>query len=1144
MFTPFAFIQPITTATPITPVTPGQYLLLGGAFNLYNTPTANNIVKINDNGDRDTVFNMGSTGTNGNINDIKQQVDGKYVIGGTFTSYSGSGINRIARLNQNGDRDTTFNVGTGANGQVFAVSPQSDNSNIIGGAFTTYSGSTANRLVKTTPSGARDNSFNIGFGFNSQTIDIITQTDGKIICVGAFTQYSSSNNYITRTNLSGSYNAGVGTSFNTGEGFNGAVVTYATQSDGKILVGGAFTSYSGSSTNTSYLTRLNTNGTQDTTFVTGTGFNTTVNKLLIQSDNKILVFGAFTTYSGSTVNYVTRLNTNGTIDNTFNQGTGFNNNTVDAILQPDNKIVVGGVFTTYSGSALNVANRIVRINVSGTLDTTFNTGVGFGNNVLSLSLQSDNKIIAGGLFLTFSGSSRNYIARLNDSGSYDTSFNIGTGFSGGVYKTTIEQPTGKILAAGLFTSYSGSSSLNATRIIRLNTNGTIDTTFVTGAGLNNYFTVPAHLSVESDGKIYVGGTFGTYSGSTVNNFIRINPSGTIDNTFDGYAPNSSYGVGFSSNVNSIFISGSFIYFGGNYLAYKPTNYIIRLNTDGTQDTTFAIGTGFTNQPETLALQSDGKILVGGVFSFYSGSTSFYMTRLNTDGTRDTTFNMGTGFNSSVRSLCTQSDGKIVVIGNFTSYSGSSSSNIVRINTNGTRDTTFNIGSGVSNLQNTTRGSKVISTLDNKLYVSGLGFSTYSGSLVGAIARINSSGTLDTTFNTAPPVSFNNNRGLYSTGTPGGYSLVLSGSSIIVGGVFAGYKIAPTPSGLMVDATGSYSSSFNIGGGFGSIVRTWATQSDNKILAGGNFLNYNGSNSAYIIRLNTNGTIDNTFNVGTGFNSIVRDLRIQSDGKVIAVGSFTTYSGSSVNGIVRLNISGTIDNTFNVGVGLQSVTTPEHSLIQPDGKIVVVGQFTTYSGSTSNRVVRINTDGTRDTTFNIGTGFNSNPQAVSIQSDGKIVCVGGFTSYSGSAGNSITRINTNGTKDNTLNIGTGTSSTGGVQVLVQPDGKIIFTGNWASYSGSSSNGIVRLNPSGSVDTTFAHPPSSYGMTSTIPNALKIDNEGRIYMGGAFTTYSGSLVNRIVRLTPSGSIDTTFNQAFLNINDTGKGANSTVNSILLL
>jgi uncharacterized delta-60 repeat protein len=1152
MFTPFAFIQPITTAAPITPTL--QYLLIGGQFTTYNSPNIPRIAKINGNGDLElnSTFNPGTGFSGGDVQDIQQQPDGKYVMVGSFTSYSGSTQNRITRINQNGTRDTTFSIGTGLTTIAYAVSPQPGNSVIVGGAFDAYSGTPSWSIIKISPSGARDTSFNVGTGFRNTVYGLATQPDGKVIAVGTFNQYSSSiNNYITRTDLSGSLNMGPNTTFNPGDGFSSTVNSHVTQSDGKIIAVGDFTTYSGSGAGATRIIRLNPDGTRDTTFNVGTGFNVAANRVKIQSDGKIVVVGGFTTYSGSSQQGIVRLNTNGTIDSTFNSGNGtFSNPVYSFSIQSDGKYLIGGNFSQYSGSTIT---RIARINTNGTLDTTFNVGAGLNSFSYSTTVQSDGKVIVVGSFTTYSGSSANNIIRLNTDGTRDTSFDIGTGFNAFAMETFIEPNTQKIIITGNFTSYNGSST-NSTRIIRLNPNGTRDTSFVTGTGLNASSGFPPHhISMESDGKIYIGGTFTTYNGHNVGRFVRMDESGSLDTTFPYTSSTSA--AGFSNTVRSIFISGSNIYFAGSYTSYRPINNIVRINTDGTQDTSFLIGEGLSTQALAVKLQPDGKILVGGAFGAYSGSTSSGIIRLNTDGTRDTTFNVGAGFNASVYSFDIQSDGKILALGNFTSYSGSTQNRITRINTDGTRDTTFNVGTGI-NLFLASPSNKILASSDGGVFVSSPGTSTYSGSFTGNLWKINSDGTLNSTFNSRTTVYNTPIGGFAGTSNGAAYTLIQSGSSIIAAGTgFTLYKNAPISRGAMIDSTGAISSSFNIGTndasglGFNSTVRTWATQPDGKILAGGDFTQYNFTSSNRIVRINPNGTLDTTFNTGFaggGFNLTVADLRVQSDGKIIAVGSFTTYSGSSTSGIVRLNTNGTRDTTFNIGTGFTLGSDARHCKIQSDGKIVVVGAFTTYSGSAQNYITRINTDGTRDTSFNIGTGFTATAESVILQPDGKIIVGGSFVSYSGSNVFRITRINTDGTRDTTFNSGTG-FSLGVYALALQSDGKIICANQNQTYSGSTNRYIIRINTNGTLDNTFnANADASLSSTSGTQNSLAIDNDGKIYWGNSFSTFSGSFTpNRIVRLNTNGSVDETFNQSFPNFaNNTGKGANSTVLAILLL
>jgi uncharacterized delta-60 repeat protein len=352
--------------------------------------------------------------------------------------------------------DTSFNSGTGFNDNVYATNIQTDGKILVGGSFTSYNGTTQNRITRLNPDGTRDTSFNIGTGFNdinTTPISIAIQTDGKIVVGGSIKSYNgTTQEYITRINSDGSRD----TSFNIGAGFIDIVFSVAIQTDGKILAGGLFTSYSGSTQNR--ITRLNTNGTRDTSFNIGTGFDTIVYSIAIQTDGKILVGGGFTTYSGSTQNRITRINPDGTRDTSFNIGTGFNNNVRAINVQQDGKIIAAGDFTSYSGSTQNC---ITRINPDGTRDTSFNIGTGFvvpGTGVGTINIQSDGKIIAGGFFTAYSGSEQNRITRIDTDGTRDTSFYTGqglsAGFSFGVRATSI-QSDGKIIVGGDFTFYNG-----------------------------------------------------------------------------------------------------------------------------------------------------------------------------------------------------------------------------------------------------------------------------------------------------------------------------------------------------------------------------------------------------------------------------------------------------------------------------------------------------------------------------------------------------------------------------------------------------------------------------------------------------------------------------------------------------------------
>lgn len=714
--------------------------------------------------------------------------------------------------------------------------------------------------------------------------------------VGSFGSFNQPTfNRIVATDLSGS----IDTSFNMGVGFNNIVRCMVTQSDGKLIVGGDFTSYSGSSTSP-YLVRINTNGTQDTTF-TAT-LNSSVYSVAVQSDGNILIGGLFSTVNAITSPRIARINSAGSRDATFNVGTTGAGSTVRNIkIQSDGKIIAVGDFTTYSGST---ANRIVRINTNGTRDTTFNTGTGLAGAAYNVHIQSDGKLITAGAFTTYSGSSNPYIVRINTNGTKDTTFNIGTGFNSTVYISNLRSD-GKLMVAGAFTTYSGSSN---NYIVRINANGTKDTTFNVGTGLNLNWAAGTNNSIafDSENNTYLAADNFIYSGSFVPRIFKIKNNGTLDTTFNP-------GIGLNRFAIANIVSSSRLYIGGTFTSYQFTGStgIAMVSDSATLSSSFNPSLGFNNDVYTIIKQSDGKLVVGGAFTFYSTSSNNYIVRINADGTKDTTFNIGsTGLQNITYDLALQTSGKIIVGGSFTTYSGSSTSTtrLMRLNTSGSQDLTYNTGAGLNSYPLT-----VLSTADDKVLVLGL-FTTYSGSSVSHIMRTNSDGTRDTTFNIG--VGFTN--GAY------GYTAV--------------------------------------------------TQSDGKYIVGGNSTTYSGSTINRVARLNTDGTVDTSFSVGAGANTVVSAVAMQPDGKIIVGGQFTTFSGSSVNRLVRVNSNGTRDLTFNVGTGLDGNVQVNGIKVDANGIIYCVGSFLTYSGSNSRGIVAINPDGTINQTFNLGTAsFNGTAQ---------------------------------------------------------------------------------------------------------------------------------------------------------------------------
>jgi uncharacterized delta-60 repeat protein len=711
---------------------------------------------------------------------------------------------------------------------------------------------------------------------------------------------------------------------------------------------------------------------------------------------------------------------------------------------------VGGQFPGQGPGAGQIGDsprQLANLNTDGTPNVLFNIARGFSGNISTLTIQTDGKVIVGGSFNSYQGITTNSIIRLNSDGTRDTSFNISTGFNGNI-STLVIQSDGKILVGGSFTSYRG---VAANRIIRLNNDGTRDTSFDIGTGFNS--TVSA-LTIQTDGKVIVGGSFTSYQGVAANRIIRLNSDGTRDTSFD-------IGTGFDNGVDALAIqSDGKILVGGRFTAYQgvAANRIIRLNSDGIRDTSFDIGTGFTDTVNVVTIRSDGKILVGGRLASYQGVAGWGLIQLNSDGSIDAAFNVGEGFGGgqSVNTIVLQSDGKVLIGGNIITYQQRSVGYILRLNSDGSIDGAFDVGTGFNNIVNT-----LAIQSDGKIFVGG----TFTRYKARTPEKTNIIGYLKNgipMFNLIGMESFNNF--VFTI-------LIQTDGKLLIGGRFKRYTDSLCNGIVRLNNDGSIDDAFDIGNGFTSTstdtqVNTLAIQSDGKIIAGGDFTAYRGVAANRIIRLNSNGTRDTSFDIGTGFSGNINTLVIQSDGKIIVGGSFTSYQGVAANRIIRLNSDGTRDTSFDIGTGFES--TVSTLVIQSDGKILAGGDFTTYRGVAANRIIRLNSDGIRDTSFEIGTGFNSSLSSLAIQSDGKILVGGRFTAYQGVAANRIIRLNSDGTRDTSFDIGTGFVGGGVTEIRaisLQSDGKSLVGGSFTTYNDISATGIIRLNSDGTKDITY-------------------------------------------------------------------------------
>uniref|UniRef100_UPI0037524921 T9SS type A sorting domain-containing protein n=1 Tax=Flavobacterium sp. TaxID=239 RepID=UPI0037524921 len=399
---------------------------------------------------------------------------------------------------------------------------------------------------------------------------------------------------------------------------------------------------------TASVTIVVTNNNTTPTLVAGIRANNYVNLIGLQNTGKSIISGAFTTYNNISKPYIARLNTDLTLDQTFsfigNQGAK------DLAIQSDNKIVVATWWNANFGGTSVGVNRLL---VDGDVDTTFNNG---GAGVTALSGYSNNWGHACAL-----------------------------------------QTDGKILLGGDFYYYNGIQRLG---IVRINTNGSIDTSF-NPIVLNTYYrSVVTGITIQSDGKIILLGFFSPpTAGATQKNIIRLNSDGTIDTTFlaGDTAGSLVYNVDLSVSLYSpiakaVIQPDGKIIIAGAFNKYNGSNVkcLVRLTSTGAIDTSFNTTTGVERAINELILEpTTNKPIIGGEFTLFGTTAVKKLIRLTTTGALDTAFSIGTGTTDNITSSCTycynyvkvlkqQPDGKIIVGGKFTTFNGLSATNITRI----------------------------------------------------------------------------------------------------------------------------------------------------------------------------------------------------------------------------------------------------------------------------------------------------------------------------------------------------------------------------------------------------------------------------------------------------------------------------------
>ncbi len=900
------------------------------------------------------------------------------------------------------------------------------------------------------------------------------------------------------------------------------------QSDGKTLVAGMTSAGPGQPSEFA-ITRLNLDGSLDTSF-NGTGLLTLpgahITSLAVQQDGRILLAGPAQLGAA-----VIRLHADGSLDTTFN-GTGtqliqadFGNVTVsDIAVQADGRIVLGG--HAFLGGSANNEYLLARLLSDGTFDTSFN---GTGTSVVALGatyeygsdlmLQTDGAMLLVGSSLSLpSGSQSISVVRVLSSGGLDTSFNATGTLTLQVPGADSAYATGAVLMPDGSVMISANTVVNGIQaeaaLLHVLTDGSLDATFGNQGVVRLPIADLQGMTLQPDGQLTLIGN-GRVGNNTEFAVLSVNADGSLDTSFGLSLVNTlggsvSYTEGAAPVALDTFVAitdpelalldNGLGNYGGSSVTVSRrggANVDDHFSANGTLS--LIDGQVVLNEAGT-AIQIGNYVQVGGLLTIDFNSFAS-QSRVNAALSQLSYSNGSDAPASTVTIDWTFSDGNVggeQGVGGVVSTLGSTTVNIAAIN-----DTPSFLhdgpGDGMASISPSSASDIARSILmqgDGKLVIAGYSFDDVTGTVDFSIARLNPDGHLDSSFN----------------GT--------------------GKAVVP------VGSQGDWAYSVTL-------------QTDGKILLAGE--SYAGTESDYdfsVVRLNTDGSLDTSFN-GTGraivsvgsFGDYAYSTKVQADGKIVLGGYSETPEGRRFS-LVRFNSDGSLDSSFN-GSGkviipaIGSSNEAYSMAIQPDGQIILAGSSLNFdTGNWDFSVVRLNTDGTLDTTFN-GDGKSTIPVgsdadesfSVALQTDGKIVMGGHSISANGDYDFSIVRLNPDGTLDTSFNqsgkltVSIGAGDDRAESIHIQADGKIVLAGfSNDPITGEPDHSLIRLNGDGSLDTSFNGTGKLIMSTSTgydRGRSVLVQPDGQIVIAGQTQDPNGLFNFSVIRLNADGTLDTTFN-----------------------
>lgn len=657
--------------------------------------------------------------------------------------------------------------------------------------------------------------------------------------------------------------------------------------------------------------------------------------------------------------------------------------TDNAAEQADGRLILSSVSPPfYNGQALP---KLLRLNVDGTPDPSFGrTWLSAGGAAQAIRLLPNGKILLVGsgfsITETLGGldlSTRTGVVVLNADGTQDRTYRFAEG--GGALSADT-QPDGKVLIGGNFTVFNG---VPAGRLVRLLSTGQVDPGFMAGPAAAGFNGAVHTIKVQPDGKVLVGGDFTAYGTTPAVHLARLLPDGRLDPTFQAGLSEADIFQNFALQPD-----GKVVYANINVAARPLVGTVHRVLPDGTKDASFAARTTFgylalqRTGDNGLTVQPDGGILVAGGFTQVNGLPSSGLLRLSPTGAVDATARFGSDFTGMPSALCPLRSGSVLVCGSFTTFNGRPTG-LFKVLPTGQIDPAFELVVG---------GKGTIHTslrLPNGSILVGGTFSAVNGVKAANLALLTAEGRVDVAYTQAlPPLN-----GPVRALAPGPQG------TVYVGGGFYEDANPARRCLLRVQAGGQQDLTF-AGRALMGQVAALSTYPDGRLLVAGSF----GATAPEVFRLTARGTSDPTFAPRFGtFVSGVSAAVLQRDERVAVLTSTAAW---------QLDPRGMLEGTSN--------TVPRfiHALaVQPDGRILVGGEFSSFAGSVRQAVARLLPSGTLDPSFDAGVVFMQNNipavHALAVQEDGRILCAGYFTSISAQPRHGIARLLSDGQVDNTF-----------------------------------------------------------------------------------------------------------------------------------